>query len=115
LKQGAAFVLVSGLLIAVAGLAVSLVFDGEAERRAIAISAAVAVGVQVVAYAVARSMARRNVIAGWGMGAVLRFVALAIFALVVVQRLGLPSSAATISLALFLFVSTLVEPFFLKT
>ena len=115
MKQALAFAVVSSVLIGLCALAMSLVYGAAPERRAIAISAVVAVTVQLVAYAIARAMARRNVIAGWGMGAILRFVALAIFALVVVNRLGLPPAAATISLALFLFVSTLVEPLFLKT
>jgi hypothetical protein len=58
-------------------------------------------------------MARRNVMAGWGIGVALRFVALAIFALAVVPRLGLPV-VILLGLATFLFVSTLIEPLFLK-
>ena len=75
----------------------------------------IALIVQLAAYAVIRGMGRRNVIAGWGIGAILRFAVLIVFALVLVPRFSLPSAPATISLALFLFVTTLVEPLFLKS
>jgi hypothetical protein len=85
-------------------------------RRALGISAAVAFVVQMAAFLVVREMARRkNVMAGWGIGIALRFGALVIFALVAVPRLELPLSASLLGLATFLFVSTLIEPLFLKT
>ena len=71
--------------------------------------------VQLIAFLIARAMARRNnVMAGWGIGILLRFAALFLFALVAVPRLGLPVSASLLGLAAFLFVSTLIEPLFLK-
>jgi hypothetical protein len=98
-----------------ATLAVLLVvYRGAADRRAVAVSAIVAVVVQMGAFTAALALARTNVMAGWGLGAVVRLVALALYALVFVPPLGLPLSAALISLALFLFLSTLIEPFFLK-
>ena len=115
MKQALAFAIVSAMLIVLCALGMTLVYGAPPERCAIMVSAVVAVSVQLVAYAIVRAMARQNVIAGWGLGAILRFATLAVFALVVVGRMGLPSGAATISLALFLFVSTLVEPLFLKT
>jgi hypothetical protein len=76
----------------------------------------VAFVVQVAAFLVVREMGRRkNVMAGWGIGIALRFGALVIFALVAVPRLGLPLSASLLGLATFLFVSTLIEPLFLRT
>lgn len=85
-------------------------------RRALAVSAAVAFVVQCLAFLAARGMAqRKNVMAGWGIGIALRFGALVLFALVVVPTLGLPLSASLLGLATFLFVSTLIEPLFLKT
>jgi hypothetical protein len=114
-KQGLWFLVVSLLLVGAAGLVMALVFPSVTERRAIAISAGVALVVQAAAYGIVRAMAKRNVIAGWGLGAGLRLVALTVFALLVVGRLDLPSAAATVSLAMFLFLTTLVEPLFLKT
>ena len=83
-------------------------------HAAIVVGALVSFGVQMVAFTAAQAMARTNVMAAWGAGAVIRLVALAMYALMVVPRLGLPVSAALVSMALYLFVSTLIEPFFLK-
>jgi hypothetical protein len=92
-----------------------LLFTEAAVRRALGITATIAFFVQVVAFLVARMMAqRKNVMAGWGIGVVLRFVVLAVFALVVVPRLGLPLASSLLGLAMFLFVTTLIEPLFLK-
>jgi hypothetical protein len=93
-----------------------LVMTGTMTRQALSIGAITAFIVQVAAFLVARNMAqRKNVMAGWGIGIALRFAALLIFALIVVPRLGLPLSASLLGLAAFLFVSTLIEPLFLKT
>jgi hypothetical protein len=92
----------------------TLVWRDPANRRALWISAAVAFGVQLAAFLIARAMARSNVIAGWGLGVALRFVALGVFALVVAPALGLPLATALVALAVYLFLSTLVEPLFLK-
>ena len=109
------FAVVGALLIAVLGAVLALVFSGAGERRAVVLSAAVAMGTQVITFAILRLSAKENVMAGWGLGAILRFLVLGVWALVFVKSLGLPSVAATVSLALFLFASTLVEPLFLKT
>jgi hypothetical protein len=55
-----------------------------------------------------------NVIAGWGAGMIIRVAALTVYALLVVKSLGLPMGPALLSLATFLFVTTLIEPVFLK-
>jgi hypothetical protein len=102
------------LLITAAALGVMLLlFQDPAERRALWLGAGVAVAVQLATFAVARAMRHRNVIAGWGLGVALRFAALGVFALVVVPRLHLPLTAALLGMAVFLFLSTLVEPLFL--
>jgi len=91
-----------------------LVFPAPAERRAVLVSAGIAFVVQLVTFAMARRTAGTNPFAGYGLGMLLRFVTLFVFALFVVGRLGLPSTAALLSLATFFFVSTLVEPPLLK-
>jgi hypothetical protein len=94
----------------------ALLFTDAAVRHGLAIAAGVAFTIQMIAFQIARLAARKqNVIAGWGIGVALRFIALAIFALVAVPRLGLPLAPALVGLAMFLFVSTLIEPLFLKT
>jgi hypothetical protein len=93
-----------------------LLFTEAAARRALGITATIAFFVQVMAFLVARAMAqRKNVMAGWGIGVVLRFVVLAVFALVAVPAWSLPLAPALMSFAMFLFVTTLIEPLFLKT
>jgi hypothetical protein len=113
-KGIAAFAAVSLALTAGAYALLTLGYEGDAERRALAVSAGVAYVVQLIAFAVVRLLARTNVIAGWGLGAVVRLITLAVYALVVVQALALPSGAALVSLAVFLFLSTLIEPLLLS-
>jgi hypothetical protein len=92
-----------------------LLYHQPADRRAIIVGAVVSFAIQLVAFSVALAMAPTNVMAGWGAGAVLRLLALALYALLAVPQLGLPLTAALVSLALYLFLSTLIEPFFLKS
>ena len=110
------FPVVCAALIGGIWVILALVFQDPDVQRTLAISALLAFVVQLVAFLIVRAMARRkNVIAGWGIGIVLRFAALLIFGLVVVPRLNLPLTPSLLGLATYLFVSTLIEPFFLKT
>ena len=102
-------------IIAVAGWVMTLVWSGPLETRAIWTSAAVAFAVQVIAFAIVKLSAKTNVMAGWGIGAILRFLVLGVYALVFVESLGLPSAVALVSLAAFFFLSTLLEPLLLKS
>ena len=116
MKRNLIFTAVCAALIAAMWALMVVFFTDTEVRRALAITAVVAFTVQLVAFLIAREMARRkNVIAGWGIGIALRFTALVILALVAVPKLNLPLSASLLSLATFLFVSTLIEPLFLKT
>ena len=108
------FAAVGALVIAVAGGVLAFVYGDADERRAIVISGVVAFVVQLVSFAILQLTAEKNLIAGWGLGAIIRFLVFVVYALVIVKSLGLPSSAALISMAVFLFASTLVEPLFLK-
>ena len=101
------------LLTLVAGAVLSAVYRGEAERKAIWISAVVAVVVQVAAFVLAREMAERGLgFAGWGAGAAICFVALIAFGLVT-GPFGLPQGAALISLATYFTLTELIEGPFL--
>ncbi len=101
------------LLTAATAWVLSLVWTSDAERAAILTSAGIAWVVQLFAFAILRLTAKsNNVMAGWGIGALLRFPVLAVYAFVVVGALGLPSAAALVSLAAIFFLSTLVEPLF---
>jgi hypothetical protein len=110
----AIFAAVSLAIIAVVGGLMAMAYPSAAEQRAIWISAGLAFVVQLFAFAVARMMARENVIAGWGLGALLRLLVLAVYGFVFVKALALPSTPALLSLAAFFFLSTLVEPLLLN-
>ena len=101
-------------LIAVAGWLLTLAFPGPRDASAIRLSALVAIVVQLVAFAVTAAIARRHVIAAWGLGSLLRFLTLAVYAVLAVRVLALPPVAALVSFAAFLFLSTLIEPLFLR-
>ena len=80
------------------------------------IAALVAFVVQMISFFIAREFARRqNVMAGWGLGIALRFLVLLLFGFIAVPSLGVPMSSSLLGLATFLFVTTLIEPLFLKT
>jgi hypothetical protein len=101
-------VLVCGL-----GFLLAIPFNAPADRTAIEASAGVAFVVQLFAFAIARLAAKSSYLAGWVIGVALRFAALIVFAFVAVKGMALPAPAALISLATFLFSSTLVESKFL--
>ena len=110
------FPLACAALIGAIWAILSLVFTEPDVRRALKTGALLAFAVQLVAFLIVRAMARRQqVIAGWGIGITLRFAALFIFGLVAVPKLNLPLAPSLLGLATYLFVSTLIEPLFLKT
>ena len=109
------FAAASLALIGVSAWLITLVYESPGASRAVWTSAAVAFSVQVIAFAIVKLSAKTNVIAGWGIGAILRFVVLGVYALVFVNAWGLPSAAALVSLVVFFFVSTLIEPLLLKS
>jgi hypothetical protein len=51
---------------------------------------------------------------GWGAGTLIRFLTLGVYALVVVLA-HLPVAPALLSLALFYFISSVIEPLFLRS
>jgi hypothetical protein len=113
-KSWATYALATVVLIAVVGWLFTLGFPGPQDAAAIRLSAIVAVVVQLVAFAVTATLARRHLIAGWGAGSLLRFMTLVVYALLAVKVLGVAPVAALVSLATFLFLSTLIEPLFLR-
>jgi hypothetical protein len=108
------YALVMLVTIALVAWGLTLAIDGAGAMPAIAISAAVAAIVQISAFAVTRSMISRNVVAAWGAGALVRFLTLVVYGLVAVKVLALPAMPALLSLVLFFFLSTLLEPLFLR-
>jgi hypothetical protein len=108
------YAIASAALIAGAGWLLTFAFPTASDRHAMIVSAVVGYAVQLLAFAIARAWAA-NVVAGWGMGMLIRFIVLAIYAFLSSRVLGLPVAAALVSLAAFFFVSTLLEPVLLKS
>lgn len=113
MKAGAYFAAATAGLIVVSWLLLRLGFSSAADRQALLVSAGVAWVVQLASFAIARGSSRRNLVVSWGIGTVLRMIVLGFYAFLVAPALGLPLSAALVSLVTFFFVSMLVEPLLL--
>jgi hypothetical protein len=81
--------------------------------RSIWTSVGVAVVVQVLALLLGRSFGKERLLVGWGMGALLRLLALLVYGFAIIPALGLQLAPALLSLVIILFVTTLFEPFLL--
>jgi hypothetical protein len=115
MKLALGFAATCAAAIAAAWVIGMLLFSDAAVQRALGMTAVLAFLVQLVAFAIARAWVKKqNVMAGWGIGIALRFAALILFGLIGVPRFGLPVGASLLALAMFLFVTTLIEPLFLK-
>ena len=108
------FAAIGLVVMLVVGLLLAMAYSGAEERRAIVISACIALPLQVATFAGVRSVSREHVISAWMGGTLVRFVALVVYGFVVVKALGLPSGAALVSFAAFLFALTLIEPLLLN-
>jgi hypothetical protein len=113
-KSWAVYALAAIGSIAAAGWLLTLAFPGPRDAAAIRLSAIVAIVVQLVAFGITKAVAQRHLIAGWGVGSLLRFLTLVVYALLAAKVIGLPPVAALVSLATFLFLATLIEPLFLR-
>ncbi len=102
-------------VVVVGGLLLSLAFHGPGDSTAIWASGAVAVALQLSAFAVGRRAGQAGLMARMGAGALVRFFGLIAYALVAVLALKLPAVAALISMATFLFLSTLLDPLLIKS
>lgn len=111
----ARFTLAQGVLVALTALALSrFVWTDAASVHAVVVSAWVAFFVQILTFTICKLVATQNLIAGWGLGTVLRFATVGVWAFIGIKALGLNAEPALYSLATFFFVSTLIEPLFLK-
>jgi hypothetical protein len=102
-----------------AGLAAMISSDG-ALIRAVSISAVVAVVVQVAGFGCAKYLLSRkmNLFAAWGGAMAVRMLSVVLFAVLVLKspKLGLAPVAAPalVTLALLLFLTSIIEPLFLN-
>jgi hypothetical protein len=108
------FAAIGAVITLVVGLLLAMAYSGSAERRAIIIAACIALPLQLATFAGVRSVPREHVFSAWMGGTLVRFVALVIYGFFVVKALGLPSGAALVSFAAFLFALTLLEPLLLN-
>ena len=113
-RSWAVYALVAVASIVITGWLLALGFTGPRDAAAIRLSALVAIVVQLAAFAVTKGLATRHLVAGWGAGSLLRFLTLVLYAVLAVKVLGVAPVAALVSLATFLFISTLIEPLFLR-
>ena len=74
----------------------------------------VALGVQMVAFAIARPFRQKRVFLGWGLGSLLRLFSLVLYAVVVARLSRAEIAPALLSFVGMLFVTTVVEPIFLN-
>lgn len=114
MRAFAIFLAATVAIVLVGGWAISLAWPSAEAAQAIRISGIVAVVVQLLAFAIMRLVGRRNAIGAWGVGSVLRFATLIGYALLFSKGLGAAQMPALLSLALFLFLSSLVEPLLLN-
>lgn len=110
----ALFAAASVAVVALGGGILAAFYRSPLERKAILVSAGIALVVQLLAFTVVRLVAREHVIAAWGIGAILRFAVLVLYALLIAPAFALPAAAALVSFAVFLFALTVLEPLFLK-
>lgn len=106
-------VLVFGVAV-VAGTLLAFAFRGQDDRTAILISAVLAIVVQLTAFALGRRVGRNNVVARMGVGMLMRFLVLVAYGLLAAYAFHLAMAPALISLFVFFFVTTLVEPLLIK-
>lgn len=105
-----------GSLALILGLAwlLTRLWPSPLAQQAIWFSALIALGIQIIGFLFVRVLLSAHVMAGWGAGMLLRFLTLVLYALIGIRLLGFPPAPALLSLAAFFFVSTLIEPVFLK-
>jgi len=113
-KGVALFAAATALIVGVGGWVFTLVYPTTEGQRAVLASALVAIVVQLVGFVILRRAKRSHAIAAWGVGMLLRFGVLSVYALVVTKIFTLASAPALLSLATFFFLSTLVEPLLLN-
>ena len=109
MRATALFAAAAAVTIAALGGVLALFFRTPADRHALLVSAAVALVVQVVAFAAVRAAGQRRLLTAWGAAGGVRLLTLVIYGLGAVRAFGLPAEAALLSLATYLFVTTLVE------
>jgi hypothetical protein len=113
-KRFAGFIGATIALVSFGAWIIARAVPGQDVSRSVWASAIAVVVVQAATFSIAWMMRPVNVIAGWGMGMVIRLITLVLFGMFGVKALGLELQPALLSMAGFFFASTLIEPVFLK-
>jgi hypothetical protein len=106
--------IILAVIITLATLLTGTAFTAPAERHAVWLSADIAFAVQFIGATLLIALRKWNVMAAWGMTVLLRFAALAVYGFSL-KALGLPATPALISLVTFFFVTTLAEPWLIRS
>ena len=114
MKRLGIFAAATAAIVAVGAWGTTLFISKPGVATAVWTSAAVATVVQIVSFSITLVTQPGNVVAGWGYGMLVRFLVLVLYGTVGAKALGLATEPALLSLAAFLFLTTLVEPVFLK-
>jgi hypothetical protein len=114
MKKFAGFIAVTIGVVCAGAWIITRAVPGPDVSRSVWASAIAVVIVQTLAFSLVRMMQPVNVIAGWGLGMLLRLVVLVAYGFFGVKALGLSMEPALLSMAGFFFVSTVIEPVFLK-
>ena len=114
MKRFGGFMAVTIAVCCVGAWIITLAVPGQDASRSVWASAIAVIIVQAPAFLVVRMMQPTNVMAGVGLGMMIRVIALVAFGAFGVKALGLSMQPALLSMAGFFFVSTLIEPVFLK-
>jgi hypothetical protein len=115
LRAVARFTVAQGVVVALVAWGLTqFVWSEAASAHAVRVSAWVAFFVQILTFTICKLVATQNLIAGWGLGTLLRFATVGVWAFMGIKALGLAPTPALYSLATFFFVSTLIEPLFLN-
>jgi len=114
MKGFALFAASTVAIVVLVGWGLTLLWPSAEAGHAIRVSATLAAVVQLFTFGIMRLAGRPHAIAAWGLGMLLRFAVLGVYALVLVKSLALAGTPAVTSLALFFFLTTLVEPLLLN-
>ncbi|MGH7638808.1 MAG: hypothetical protein ACREOK_14255, partial [Gemmatimonadaceae bacterium] len=112
MKGGVLYLVACIVTIALLGAIAWSFLDG-ASRHAMLLSGGLVVGVQMLAFVMARLLLRKNAMLGWGLGSVLRLLTLVVYAVVLAKASRSLLTPALLSFVGFLFVTTVIEPLFL--
>jgi hypothetical protein len=112
-KRVALYAASSALIIAALAGVTSMFVTGVG-RQAVWASASLAFVIQMVAFMVVRMMPARQMMVGWGLGAILRLMSVIVWGVFLAKVWNAPIAAGLVSYAGFLFLTTVMEPAFLK-